>query len=262
MGFVFLYYSPVHLHKFRLLDGQILYFRSFFYGLVFFFSSLILMKILDKWGFSYDLAAEFNSFLKIEYSDFMGLYFNLLSLSAILELLTILFAHFGSRVGIFLSIFLKIEFEKNTKIKDKFTKIYDKTKFNLNFLPLLNSLDSELDRMLLESIVDKKPLIIHMQDRKMYIGFVQEFKVEVKSKVELQTFSFVPLRSGYRDKDNLTVEITTEYNENNVFQIVFLKENIISVTYYDKEIFDDFINKKKSEKNTSFFKKILKKTPH
>lgn len=260
MGFVFLYYSPVHLHKFRLLDGQVLYFRSFLYGLVFFFLSLILMKILDKWGFSYDLAAEFNKSLKIKYSDFMGLYFNLLSLSAILELLTILLAHLGSRVGIFLSICRKIEFEKETKTKDKFTKIYDKTKFNLKFLPLLNSLDSELDRMLLESIVDKKPLIIHMQDRKMYIGFVQEFKVDVKSKVELQTFSLVPLRSGYRDKDNLTVEITTEYNENNVFQIVFLKENIISVTYYDKEIFDDFI-KKKSYKNTSLIKKILKKTP-
>lgn len=206
--------------------------------------------------------------LVIQSQEYFLFYLNTLFVSIILEFVIIIWFYLVVFGGIFVSLLSKtikqrkidVENATDEKLYDLAKELWGKTKANFKTLLLFESLDDELDRILLESVIDEKSLILHMKDRKFYIGFVQFYKTEIKSREELEAIKFVPLRSGYRDKDDLTVKITTEYDENSVYQIVLLKENIISATYYNKQIFDDFM-KKKTEKNPNIFKKILKKTP-
>lgn len=268
MGFIYLYYCPVHLHKFRQSEGQLLYFRSFFYGIIFFLISVFIQKILIFFGYYIIFSKVLNGLLVIQSQEYFLFYLNTLFVSIILEFVIIIWFYLVVFGGIFVSLLSKtikqrkidVENATDEKLYDLAKELWGKTKANFKTLLLFESLDDELDRILLESVIDEKSLILHMKDRKFYIGFVQFYKTEIKSREELEAIKFVPLRSGYRDKDDLTVKITTEYDENSVYQIVLLKENIISATYYNKQIFDDFM-KKKTEKNPNIFKKILKKTP-
>lgn len=268
MGFIYLYYCPVHLHKFRQSEGQLLYFRSFFYGIIFFLISIFIQKFLNFFDYYIIFSKVLNGLLVFESKEYFLFYINTLFVSIVLEFIVIIWFYLVVFGGIFLSLLSKtikqqkidVANEADEKIYNLVKELWEKTKVNFKTLLLFESLDDELDRILLESVIDEKSLILHMKDRKFYIGFVQFYKTEIKSREELEAIKFVPLRSGYRDKDDLTVKITTEYDENSVYQIVLLKENIISATYYNKQIFDDFI-KKKNEKNTNIFKKILKRTP-
>ncbi|MDY6468859.1 hypothetical protein SKM57_09740 [Acinetobacter faecalis] len=267
MGFIYLYFCPVHLHKFRQLEGQILYFRSFFYGVAFFIISVIVQKVMIVLDYEVIFSDIIFTDLIDLSSDYKFLfYINTLFISLIMEIGVILWFYLIVFGGIFTSLVTKtikkngidIENTDDDKLLLLFKELWQKTKLNFKTILLYDSLEDELDRILLESVIEDRALIIHLKDRKFYIGFVQFYRT-VKVREELEAVKFVPLRSGYRDKDNLTVKITTEYDENKVYQIVFLKENIVSATYYDEKIFNNFIDK---EKKKSLLNRILKKTPH
>jgi hypothetical protein len=74
--------------------------------------------------------------------------------------------------------------------------------------------DSPLDFLLYSLSLDaSKQVMLTMSDRKVYVGRVISLGEPSATSGMDQDVSIVPIMSGYRDKDTLTVTFTTHYND-------------------------------------------------
>jgi len=93
-----------------------------------------------------------------------------------------------------------------------------------------------------------KPIMLSMDDKKIYIGIIIGFGFNKDAfSIKNETFRFLPLISGYRDKDTLKVIKTTDYiqtvknlNALKSIELILRKENIISATMFNFEHFKKF----------------------
>lgn len=100
--------------------------------------------------------------------------------------------------------------------------------------------ENPLDALFTMSYEKSQDIMIHMSDRKVYIGFVMTLSEPNESESLAQEIAIFPLKSGYRDKDNLTVTITTNYKKEDALFIILRRDEIISATIYDTSIFHNF----------------------
>lgn len=113
-------------------------------------------------------------------------------------------------------------------------------------------IDSPLDTLLFEAMTFQFPLMVSLDDRKVYIGRILQMG-EPKSNKESnnQEILMLPLMSGYRDSEKLAVTITTNY-ENVVgeYPLILKQSKIVSATKFDREAFKQFSakNEKKGSK--------------
>lgn len=99
---------------------------------------------------------------------------------------------------------------------------------------------------------NSKFLLITMNDRKVYIGNILGFGMgEDRFSLTSETFIFLPFQSGYRDKYDKLVKITTSYidainktDDINEITIVVRKDNILSAVKFDEKRFIDISVKK------------------
>jgi len=103
----------------------------------------------------------------------------------------------------------------------------------------------ELDRLFLNSMIDKEQLMLSLKSGKIYIGFV----VEVSEPGKVKYYSLLPTLSGYRSLEEHNVKITTNYSS--VFDIqeeitpvlTYINANdILSVRKFESDIFNKFSN--------------------
>lgn len=96
---------------------------------------------------------------------------------------------------------------------------------------------SPLGAALVEAFAKKLEVMISMDDRKVYVGYIKSVGkpneiVGVDEEVE-----FLPSVSGYRDKNTLKVIYTTEYpSDTTIEPIYFKQENMVSVSFFSKDI--------------------------
>ncbi|MDI2594762.1 hypothetical protein NYP20_09150 [Pseudomonas sp. N3-W] len=128
--------------------------------------------------------------------------------------------------------------------------------------------------LLLHSLSEKHLYMFSMEDRKVYIGCVQSIGSlqDHDSNVD-EGFSIIPIYSGYRNKDTLTVELTTPYEKvykefksirsrtsaiangsedariqngdkaddiGSLFSVSLLQKNICSMTRFEHDVWHDF----------------------
>jgi len=128
--------------------------------------------------------------------------------------------------------------------------------------------------LLLDSLSEKRLYMFSMEDRKVYIGCVSSLGSlqDHDSNVD-EGFSIIPIYSGYRDKDTLTVEFTTPYEKvydelkairagtsaiadgsedtalqsghklddiGSLFSISLLQKNICSMTRFEHDVWHEF----------------------
>lgn len=98
--------------------------------------------------------------------------------------------------------------------------------------------ENPLDHLLLTSYQKHEDIMLHMSDRKVYIGFVTVLSEPNEADSLAQEISIFPLKSGY--KDNLTVTMTTNYKPEDALYIILRREEIISATIYNADIFKNF----------------------
>lgn len=79
-----------------------------------------------------------------------------------------------------------------------------------------------------------------MQDRKVYVGSVISIGQVTEAQGVDQHFLLVPFLSGYRDKDTLQVEMTTDYGSAGDSVIMLAQENIASAMLWKKEVWEAF----------------------
>lgn len=80
----------------------------------------------------------------------------------------------------------------------------------------------------MEASVRQFPVIITLKSRKFYVGFIHcpAFEQGASEFLEL-----LPLLSGYRDKDDLTIHVTTNYQKHYIN--TGIQQGIGSLNFYD-----------------------------
>lgn len=112
--------------------------------------------------------------------------------------------------------------------------------------------DNVLENLLLEAFVRQFPVIITLKSRKFYVGFIHcpAFEHGASEFLEL-----LPLLSGYRDKDTLTINVTTNYQKHYVntgiqqgigsldlsdFRTLLPKSEIEGISFFDTDTYTKF----------------------
>lgn len=124
--------------------------------------------------------------------------------------------------------------------------------------------------LLLDSLFNKRLYMFSMEDRKVYIGWVKYFgNLQDHDSNNDEGFSIIPIYSGFRDKDQLTVEFTTFYDKvydavkkgrasgiddgtedrctassradeiGSLFSISLLQKNIVSMTFFEGDYWQE-----------------------
>jgi len=102
--------------------------------------------------------------------------------------------------------------------------------------------DSPIDYLFFKSYVEDGFFIMFtMEDRKVYIGRVVSLGEPNESEGLDQEITITPYASGYRNKDDLRLEITTKYTEvSSDISLTIRQDKIISATHFSQEIFEEF----------------------
>lgn len=97
---------------------------------------------------------------------------------------------------------------------------------------------SPLLNMLVLAFAKRTAVMLTMNDRKVYVGYIKSMGDSTEVTGFDKDFELVPTLSGYRDKDTLEVRYTTEYESEGILNnSLFLKqENVVSLTPYNQEI--------------------------
>jgi len=137
-------------------------------------------------------------------------------------------------------------------------KIWNDWKYGISGIK--KEIKNPIDSLLYESIalhqsinndlVNTQLIMLTMNDRKVYIGIVIGFgKDNDVFSVSNETFYFLPVKSGYRNKYDLRISITTNYSQAikdavslSDIQIVLNKNSIISACKFDDKRFESFNN--------------------
>ncbi|MCB4810887.1 hypothetical protein LG204_06120 [Methylovorus menthalis] len=122
--------------------------------------------------------------------------------------------------------------------------------------------DSPLDKLLFDSMRNQEQsLMLTMEDRKVYIGRVISMGEPNENEGADQEIAFMPISSGYRNKDDLTVTLITEYSKiSQDFLLVLKQEKIVSATPFDFDVFEKLgDDKPKRNRIVSFLKQIYAK---
>ncbi|HFS8191264.1 hypothetical protein IT786_18695 [Enterobacter hormaechei] len=122
--------------------------------------------------------------------------------------------------------------------------------------------DNALENMLMEASATQMPIIATLKSRKFYVGFV------FCPAFEHGTFDYLellPLLSGYRDKDKLTITITTKYNEHyeksgilngksdlelSDFRVLIPKAEIENISFFDFDTYSVFKSEEDKEQKS------------
>lgn len=119
-----------------------------------------------------------------------------------------------------------------------------------------------LDMMLLDCIEAKikQPILITLQSRKVYVGVVSGILEPTEDEGANSALTIFPIMSGYRNKNDLTIEFTNVYpgyvmahsaaTSNSVkpvklsgkMDIIFSAEEISHVSWFDFELFEQVNN--------------------
>ena len=108
------------------------------------------------------------------------------------------------------------------------------------------------------------PLVVTLSSRKVYIGVLTMPALENGS---IEYIELLPIMSGYRDKDELTLHLTTNYYEHyakrgllsgipmapsslsiNSFRVVIPAKEIESMSLFDRETYNDFKAQEEQDK--------------
>lgn len=120
-----------------------------------------------------------------------------------------------------------------------------------------------LESMLIEASIRSFPVILTLSSRKIYVGLIICPNFE-HGKTEY--FQILPLLSGYRDKNDLTVTITTNYRRHYIdsgiasgigdtqlslsdFRTLIPKEEVEGISFFDANTYSKFKEKEQNDKN-------------
>jgi len=243
-GYIYCTSSLYMKYKMHRYDGQLLYLLVGKFGIYFFGIASILTLIL--FSFCRGLSVDFcSTHLTLDYIDYLK---SLLVNNHIRDEnsaeAAIFFLH-ASLISFILAYLFPSIYIWMVKKRHKL-----KTSDQAKYAVLQSVAKSGFESALINSIIQPGTVYMcSMSDRKVYVGTINSVSEPDEVNGLAEEFSIIPFYSGYRDKDSLSVSFNTFYKDveptNNVdFTIHLKKENIISMTVFDYDLFSKFKPKK------------------
>lgn len=234
-GFIILRFSPSQFYKLHRYDGQLLYIKTSFVGIL----SIGVAFLIDSFfGIT-------NMIAHVLPQKGIGIFFKKEHLQACL-IFTIWATMLSTLYCIFNRIALPLKAWWLLRGTEK-TVSYSEISRVLLMDSILN--DSPLDKLLFDSYVQNIFLLVTMSDRKVYVGRVISLGEPNEKQGPDQEISIVPAFSGYRDKDLLEVNLTTCYHNNESAKEMYLvlkQDNIISACTFDESLYERAQSNKKN----------------
>ena len=234
-AFIILIFSLPSYYKLHRYEGQLLYIKAIFIGAlitIFTFSIDVCLNLVEKVA----LWLPDNSWeIGVKNSHIEGLF-----LFFIMTLIVTFLYCIIERLIIYL--IGKYRFGCKSKMA------YKKAKAFLMYSILS---DSPLDKLLFSSYNEYKVLMITMSDRKVYIGIINQLGEPNEKDGPNQEISLVPIYSGYRDINTLSLRLTVKYDKKDIF-VVLKQDQIISAC----EFVDSLYLQLNNDKNWQFISSI------
>lgn len=234
-GFIILRLSPSQFYKLHRFDGQLLYIKATFLGVIVTAVSFILDSYFGIVNHIYKLLPKNGLAIFFETKHLQECFVFFLFAG----LVSVLYCFLDS-IKLFLRARWLFRGIKNKPSYSDLAKI-------LLMHTILN--DSPLDKLLFLSYVQNIFLLITMSDRKVYVGRVISLGEPNERQGPDQEISIVPVFSGYRDKDTLFVNLNTCYANNEDAKDVYLilkQENIVSACEFVESLYQKFSNKEEN----------------
>ncbi|SGZ08228.1 hypothetical protein [Moritella viscosa] len=250
-GFIVLSISPSEKLKLHRYDGQLLYLKAAKIGLRYFIVITIFSFFMKKISFDVTIPSVFlnvdtdNEFTTLTIDPALVTHIakgisaitNGSTISSdILELswlLSLSFLTIGS------AYFISLVKSLSVKIQNKILKrLYGNSTLSIILLGRILK-DSPIDYMFYESFAIRKPILISLKNRKVYIGFVNKLGEPSESEAPNQEISLVPAISGYRNKDTQKVVLQNDYSIPEEFDssIVIKVDEIETVSWFNYGVY-------------------------
>jgi hypothetical protein len=250
-GYLFSYLHLASHYKLTRTEGWHSYFYVAARGLAFAIVSIIIYTIVDY----YDLAAKFIQYFGWEFKDFNKLALDLENLKQeAWAVITVLLAAF---FGLINRIYYKCCPQKKAK---KIQKIVS---------------ENHLEKFIVEASYAQSPIALSLSSRKVYVGFCLGDEL-INSKIE--HIAIIPILSGYRDKDSLSIEITNNYKTHYIeegieqgqdqhrklnkedFRVIVPTSEIETFSFFDIGTYVKFKKKEHMQKRRAAFNNAYTKT--
>lgn len=252
MGYISNRYSQAKHHKLLQFSGQHLYNKLVVNGVACFVLGLLYCNLVDYWAPGLFRTNEYLKALNILGPSFDETVFSALVTGLGLSLLWSL-AHDLLQQAIFQSQADKPHYQSNWWIVQRI----ESWKRYVNYVRHNEAASSDPIRaQVLHSVTSSGLTMIFMSDRKVYIGRFESALFSNDFREQLTHCKFVPIKSGFREKDTLEVSITTEYKitpsqaaalQPGPLSVILKISDIVSIRDYSEEQFAYFLEKKASK---------------
>ena len=231
IGYFFLNINILFKYRINHIDGQHLYFKAAATGICIYSTTLIIVSLLSScFTVIQTILNNFSRYIQ-------HIFFGISELNCYLIILTFL--------SFFITVSANYLFNKIAKHKLEI-EYGTSNPDELDLYLLQENLKSPIDKLLFDSAYSKMTIMVTMSDRKVYIGnVIQDDDLFKRFANKIDDFDFLPLKSGFRDKDSLEVTITTHYKvdpqkpKNNSI-IILKKTSIVSCAKIELNLFEQF----------------------
>lgn len=260
-GYIVFTTHPYHYYRLHRYEGQLLYLESAKIGFFCTLASISFVLLLNFYipsklnFFSYSVNIDIYSYLNILITD--------LAPRSAAELTWLSLITVGSlAIAKFYTLLAKIRLRfkaldlgdfiswRRIKLSFKRKKLLLRTNESTlsaderSKILLMSSIlkDSPIDALFFKSyVIDGFYVLLTMEDRKVYIGRVISLGEPNESEGLDQEITITPYASGYRNKDDLSLKLTTKYREvSSDISLTLRQDKIISATHFSEEIFKKF----------------------
>lgn len=235
-GYLYLYNHPYHYYKLHRYDGWLLYMKACSYGLMCVVFSFCLAIALRSMFPHFHLVSFIAGKIKIDKDDIdsrFHAWMLFISISSVLA---------GAAFGFTCKVKAFVTYCRRSYKDASGLLSYErlKTGFVLSVLYPIFS-DAPLDRMLFDSLLFNKSILVTLRCGKVYVGVIVRISEPNEKNEPNKQISLIPTMSGYRDNQNKRVVFVNEYSNLDKVDtsIAIFKDEIGRVSWYQHEVHNE-----------------------
>lgn len=215
-GYIHLYNHPKYIYKTYRFDGQLLYLKVAFFGILYTLTSFIVLILVQKFSCLTEFLVSNLISTGLSTTSDAKLHADFIIITASNLLLPFLWSRLS-----YLWLYIR---HKDSQTIVAFLRRDSVNKDSIVFF-------------MIEAFFRKENVMITMDNKKVYVGLITKLCSSDELTQSGEEFAIIPTLSGYRNKDDLTVIYTTDYADtNDTTEIYFRLENVVSICTFNPSI--------------------------
>lgn len=258
-GYLVCLKDPFNYYTLHRYEGQLLYLRVGHYGILCLIAAFAIVATISfifshDWSFNLGSGCLWGAWAgPYAFStDFLAFFGGLISDTGLVEAKLSQVTVFACLTGLTTLLMPNIWAARTQRALKAYVKSADSEKIE-SFLTKETLRYSPMGSTLVNAFAHKRPIMISMDDRKVYVGLIQSLGTPTEvTGLDLE-IKLLPGLSGYRDKDSMKVTYTNTYPTDPLIlePIYFKQENIISISLFSEKIREVFDQEEKAKKEAT-----------